>query len=54
MHDENQAEVLYEYLKVLLSDVNLRTAISENSAQYAKSVLSLEKIRDQWANILLG
>jgi glycosyltransferase involved in cell wall biosynthesis len=54
LHDENQAKVLYEYLKVLLSDVNLRTAISENSAQYAKSVLGLEKIRDQWANAILG
>jgi glycosyltransferase involved in cell wall biosynthesis len=51
--DENQAEVLYAYLKALLSDKNLRAAISRNSAEYVRSALSWEKIIAQWMRVIL-
>ena len=51
--DENQAETLYAYLSALLSDKNLREAISRNSAEYAGGVLSLEKIVAQWVQAIL-
>jgi len=53
-HDENENELLYEYLKVLLSNRNLRAAMSANSAKYRDSVLNFAKIITQWANILTG
>lgn len=52
-HDENQAEVLYSYLSTLLSDKNLRAAISLNSARYVRSVLGWEKIIAQWVQTIL-
>ncbi|HEV8429103.1 MAG TPA: glycosyltransferase family 4 protein [Pyrinomonadaceae bacterium] len=53
-HDEHEAELLYEYLKALLSDRNLRAAISANSSQYVESVLDFAKITAQWAQMLSG
>ena len=52
-HDGNQAEVLYAYLCALLSDRSLRAAISDNSAEYVRSVLTWEKIIAQWMQVIL-
>ena len=51
-HNENQAEVLYAYLKSLLSDRIVRAAISDNSADYVRTVLGWEKIIAQWIEII--
>lgn len=53
-HDENQAEVLYAYVRALLSDGNLRAAISNNSAEYVRSVFEWEKIIAHWLRVLLS
>jgi glycosyltransferase involved in cell wall biosynthesis len=53
-HDENQAEVLYAYLSALLSDKNLRAAISANSAEYVRNVFRWEKIIAQWIQLILS
>jgi glycosyltransferase involved in cell wall biosynthesis len=53
-HDENQAEVLYAYLVALLSDKNLRAAISRNSAEYLSRVFAWEKIIARWTDVILG
>lgn len=51
-HDENESRLLYEYLTVLLSNRDVREAISANSAEYAESVLSLDSIIPQWLKVL--
>jgi len=48
IHDENEAHLLYEYLTVLLSNKNVRAAISENSIDYVKYVFALDKVIPQW------
>lgn len=53
-HDENQAEVLYAYLVALLSDKNLRAAISHNSAEYLRTAFAWEKILARWTEVILG
>lgn len=53
IHDENQAEVLYAYLRTLLSDKSLRAAISKNSAEYVSSVFAWEKIIARWTQVIL-
>jgi glycosyltransferase involved in cell wall biosynthesis len=53
-HDENQAEVLYAYIRALLSDRSLRAAISNNSAEYVRSVLGTEKIIARWVQVVSG
>jgi glycosyltransferase involved in cell wall biosynthesis len=53
-HDENQLEVLYAYLAALLTDKNLRAAISKNSAEYIESVFAWEKIIARWTEVILG
>ena len=52
-HDENQAEVLYEYISALLSNRGLRAAISNNSVEYVRSVLGWDKIIAQWVQTIL-
>lgn len=52
-HDENEAEVLYEYLRALLSDKSLRAAISNNSVEYVRSVLGWDQIIAQWVQLIL-
>jgi len=47
-HDENHAETLYAYIRALLSNQNLRAAISENCANYVRNTLGWEKIIAQW------
>jgi glycosyltransferase involved in cell wall biosynthesis len=51
-HDENQAEALYAYISALLSDRNLRAAISDNAAAYVRNVLAWEKITAQWVDVI--
>jgi len=51
-HDENEAQLLYEYLTVLLSNRNVREAISANALEYAESVLSLDRIIPHWLRLL--
>ena len=51
-HDENQAEVLYAYLATLLSNREVRAAISHNSREYVQRVLDPEKIIAQWRQVI--
>ena len=51
-HDENESQLLYEYLTVLLANRSLREAMSENSADYVSSVLALDRVIPQWLRIL--
>jgi glycosyltransferase involved in cell wall biosynthesis len=51
-HNENEAHLLYEYLTVLLSNKNVRAAISDNSADYVKGVLALNKVIPQWLRVI--
>jgi glycosyltransferase involved in cell wall biosynthesis len=52
IHDESEAEVLYEYLKRLLSSPALRTALSRNAADFVQTTLSWEKIIARWVATL--
>jgi glycosyltransferase involved in cell wall biosynthesis len=47
-HDEREADLLYQYLVILLSNKNLRTAIAASSADYAREVFSLARVVPQW------
>lgn len=51
-HDENEAQLLYEYLIVLLSNRNVREAISANALDYAKSVLALDRVIPHWLRLI--
>lgn len=51
-HDENEAELLFEYLTVLLSNKNVRAAMSENAANYVKNGFALEKVVPQWLRVI--
>ena len=51
-HDENEAQLLCDYLTVLLSNKNVRAAMSENAASYVQSVFALEKIVPQWLRLI--
>lgn len=51
-HDEHEAQLLYEYLTVLLSNRNVREAMSENSADYVESVLTLDRVIPEWLRVL--
>lgn len=53
IHGENQAEELYAYLSALLSDKYLRAAISNNAAEYVRSVLAREQIIARWRHLIL-
>lgn len=52
-HDENQAQVLYAYLKALLSDKDLRAAISRNAARYVKNVLNWDDNIARWTEVIM-
>ena len=52
-HGENEAEELYAYLSALLSDKYLRAAISNNSAEYVRSVFGWEQIIARWRQVIL-
>jgi glycosyltransferase involved in cell wall biosynthesis len=53
-HDEHQAAVLYAYVRALLSDRSLRDAISNNTAEYARSVLGIEQIIARLLKVISG
>lgn len=50
-HDEHEAQLLYEYLTVLLSNRNVREALAENAVDYAQSVLALDRVIPQWLRL---
>lgn len=52
IHDEHEADLLYQYLVTLLSNKNLRTVLAANSADYAQEVLSFSRIVPQWLDLL--
>lgn len=51
-HDDNEADVLYEYLKVLLGDRHLRQTLSANASEHVKSVFAWNAIIDRWVQML--
>lgn len=51
-HDENEAQLLYEYLTVLLSNRSVREAISANALDYANSVLALDRVIPHWLRLI--
>lgn len=51
-HDANEAELLYRYVTALLSNKNLRDAISANSLAYVDAVLTLDRIVPHWLRVL--
>ena len=51
-HDENEAQLLYEYLVALLSNRSVREAISANALDYAESVLALDRIIPHWLRLI--
>jgi glycosyltransferase involved in cell wall biosynthesis len=53
-HDENEAQLLYEYLSVLLSNRNVREALSRNALDYAETVLALDRVVPQWLRVICG
>jgi glycosyltransferase involved in cell wall biosynthesis len=52
VHDQNENELLFEYLKNLLSESRVRTALSANAAEYVKNVLAMDKVREHWIRAL--
>ena len=51
-HDENEAELLFEFITVLLSNKNVRAAISDNSTEYVKEVFALDRVVPQWLRVI--
>ena len=51
-HDVNEEQLLFDYLTVLLSNKNVRAAMSENAASYVKSVFALDKVVPQWLRVI--
>jgi glycosyltransferase involved in cell wall biosynthesis len=52
IHDENEAHLLHHYVAALLSNKNLRQAISANSLAYVDAVFKLDRIVPQWLRVL--
>lgn len=52
VHDENEGELLFEYLKTLLSDPAVRATMSANAADYVENVLAMDKVRQRWVQAL--
>jgi glycosyltransferase involved in cell wall biosynthesis len=52
VHDEKEAELLFEYLRTLLANPSVRAALGRNASQYAEDVLSLEAVSARWAQSL--
>jgi glycosyltransferase involved in cell wall biosynthesis len=51
-HDENESQLLYEYLVALLSNRNVREELSRNSLDYVESVLALDRVIPQWLRLI--
>lgn len=52
VHDQNENELLFEYLRTLLSEPRVRTAMSANAAEYVENVLAMDKVREHWIRAL--
>ena len=52
VHDQNENELLFEYLRTLLSEPRVRAAMSANAAEYVKNVLAMDKVREHWIRAL--
>lgn len=53
-HDEHEAQLLYEYLSMLLANRNLRETMGQNSLEYVEAVLALDRIVPQWLRVICG
>jgi len=51
-HDENESQLLYEYLVALLSNRNVREELSRNSLDYVETVLALDRVIPQWLRLI--
>ena len=51
-HDDNQEELLFEYVRTMLANVKVRAALARNASDYARNVLSLEAVSKRWATVL--
>lgn len=51
-HDDNEAQLLYEYLSVLLSNRNVRETLARNAQDYAETVLALDRVVPQWLRVI--
>ena len=47
-HDEDEKEILIEYLRTLLREPNLRRAMSANAINFSRDVLGLDVVAQQW------
>lgn len=52
VHDQNENELLFEYLRTLLSEPRVRAALSANAAEYVENVLAMDKVRAHWVRAL--
>ena len=52
VHDQDQNELLFEYLRTLLSEPRVRAAMSANAADYVENVLAMDKVREHWIRAL--
>lgn len=52
IHDKNEAELLYEYVRALLSNRHLRETMAANSLDYVEAVFALEKVIPQWLRVI--
>lgn len=52
VHDENENELLFEYLKTLLCEPRVRAAMSANATEYVENVLAMDKVRQHWIRAL--
>ena len=52
VHDQNEHELLFEYLATLLSEPRVRAVMSANAAEYVENVLAMDKVREHWIRAL--
>jgi len=52
VHDQNENELLFEYLRTLLSEWRVRTVMSANAVEYVERVLEIDKVREHWIRAL--
>jgi glycosyltransferase involved in cell wall biosynthesis len=52
VHDQNENELLFEYLRTLLSEPRVRMAMSANAFEYVENVLAMDKVREHWIRAL--
>ena len=52
VHDQNENELLFEYLRTLLSEPRVRRAMSANAVEYVANVLAMDKVREHWIRAL--